>query len=173
MARTNSTVEYRDVPGFPGYRVGNDGTIWSCRWWNKKRLEKGAWKKLSPSTSKKGYKRVVLKLAFEHRLVHRLVLETFIGPCPPGMQACHKNGKRYDNRLSNLRWDTQQNNEADKKRHGTNRSGRRKLTSEDVRQIREDYLLGRGVAPVLAKKYGMSAQNIHTIAQKKTWKHVT
>jgi hypothetical protein len=23
-------VEYRDVPGFPGYRVGTDGSVWSC-----------------------------------------------------------------------------------------------------------------------------------------------
>jgi hypothetical protein len=25
-------IEYRDVVGFPGYRVGNDGSVWSRNW---------------------------------------------------------------------------------------------------------------------------------------------
>src|SRR5215472_269740 len=28
-----SQVDYRDIPGFPGYRVGDDGSIWSA--WRK------------------------------------------------------------------------------------------------------------------------------------------
>ncbi len=36
--------------------------------------------------------------------IHRLVLETFLSPCPPGKQANHINGIRDDNRLSNLEW---------------------------------------------------------------------
>lgn len=24
------TVEYRDIPGCPGYRVGNDGSLWTA-----------------------------------------------------------------------------------------------------------------------------------------------
>ncbi|WP_396897297.1 NUMOD4 motif-containing HNH endonuclease [Mycolicibacterium fortuitum] len=54
------------------------------------------------------------------RHVHRLVLETFVGPCPAGMEACHNNGDRFDNRLENLRWDTRSNNNLDKNKHGTN-----------------------------------------------------
>ncbi|MCR4338868.1 MAG: NUMOD4 motif-containing HNH endonuclease, partial [Gemmatimonadaceae bacterium] len=38
--------------------------------------------------------------------VHRLVLAAFVGPCPPGQQCNHKNGKRDDNRLANLEWVT-------------------------------------------------------------------
>lgn len=29
MPEFDSTVEYRDVEGFPGYKVGNDGSVWS------------------------------------------------------------------------------------------------------------------------------------------------
>ncbi len=51
--------------------------------------------------------------------VHRLVLETFIGPCPNGLQCCHYDGLRNNNNLNNLRWDTPSNDCLDKKRHGT------------------------------------------------------
>lgn len=53
-------------------------------------------------------------------LVHRLVLEAFVGPRPEGMFGCHNNGDPSDNRLENLRWDTPKNNSADMIRHGTN-----------------------------------------------------
>lgn len=53
------------------------------------------------------------------RLVHQVVLEAFVGPCPPGMEACHNNGDPTDNRLENLRWDTHSGNMWDQVRHGT------------------------------------------------------
>ncbi len=40
------------------------------------------------------------------RRVHQLVLETFVGPCPEGHVAHHKNGIKTDNRLANLEWTT-------------------------------------------------------------------
>lgn len=47
-------------------------------------------------------------------MIHCLVLEAFIGFCPKGMQACHKDNNRANNNLSNLRWDTPQNNHLDR-----------------------------------------------------------
>lgn len=52
--------------------------------------------------------------------VHRLVLEAFVGPCPPGMEACHNDGDTSNNSLPNLRWDTSSANKQDMIRHGTN-----------------------------------------------------
>lgn len=52
--------------------------------------------------------------------VHRLILETFIGPCPSGHEACHNNGDPTDNRLENLRWGTHSSNMLDQIAHGTN-----------------------------------------------------
>lgn len=46
------------------------------------------------------YKRVNGK--FLNLEIHRLMVETFIGEIPKGMQVNHINGDRYDNRLSNL-----------------------------------------------------------------------
>ncbi|WP_373234004.1 NUMOD4 motif-containing HNH endonuclease [Mycobacterium marinum] len=52
------------------------------------------------------------------RLIHRLVLEAFVGPCPPGMESCHRNDISSDNRLTNLRWDTRSGNQLDAVRNG-------------------------------------------------------
>jgi hypothetical protein len=62
-----------------------------------------------------GYLRITI--AGQVHRVHRLVLETFIGPCPPGLQCCHWDGVRTNNRLMNLRWDTPGANGADARRH--------------------------------------------------------
>lgn len=54
-----------------------------------------------------------------HRqLVHRLVLEAFVGECPDGMECCHNNGNPLDNRVENLRWGTSSDNTQDIIRHG-------------------------------------------------------
>lgn len=59
-----------------------------------------------------------VNLPGEQRLIHRLVLEAFVGPCPPGMEACHNDGDPANNSLGNLRWDTHLANMHDKVRHG-------------------------------------------------------
>lgn len=41
---------------------------------------------------------------FCQRLVHRLVLESFVRPQPKGAEAAHINLIPHDNRLENLRW---------------------------------------------------------------------
>ncbi len=55
----------------------------------------------------------------EMKLVHRLVLETFVGPCPDKQECCHNNGNSLDNRISNLRWDTRKANVKDACVHGS------------------------------------------------------
>lgn len=56
-------------------------------------------------------------------LVHQLVAEAFLGPCPSGQEVCHENGVPVDVRLENLRYDTRKGNAADMQRHGTLRCG--------------------------------------------------
>jgi hypothetical protein len=53
------------------------------------------------------------------RLVAHLVLETFVGPRPSGMEACHGPLGGAENRLDNLRWDSVGENSLDRRRHGT------------------------------------------------------
>ena len=112
----------------------------------------------------------------ETHKVHRLVLESFIGPCPPGMGACHDDGDPSNNRLDNLRWDTHQANMDDKIRHGTlakgERQGLAKLTDEKVREIRARLAKGE-LQYEIAAAYGVCKTSISFIKAGKTWRHAT
>ncbi len=120
-------TEYRDIEGFPGYRIGNDGSVWTS-WYvfgtGRARpmiaLIGGPWKRMQAPLGKDGYRSVNLTLGGgrkRRRRVHRLVLHHFCGACPDGMEACHNNGNCLDNRAENLRWDTRKANARDRVRH--------------------------------------------------------
>src|SRR4051812_4629638 len=111
-------VTYRDVTGYNGYRVGDDGSVWSC-------LRKSnaiefrfsdEWRILSAHLDSDGYRRVSLAINGVQKIhrVARLVLTEFVGPCPEGHQACHGDGVRTHDWLDNLRWDTAQENQHDR-----------------------------------------------------------
>lgn len=162
---------WRPVPEFPKhYAVSNRGRV--------RRVAKGRGTRcgvLSPTENKStGYFSVWLSVGGERhmRYVHRLVLEAFVGPCPPGLEGTHRNGKKNVNRLSNLRWATHVENVADKRKHGTvlrgEAVGGSKLTASDVRKIRKSKRLHRE----LAEQYQVSRSTITLIKQRATWKHV-
>ncbi len=72
----------------------------------------------------------------KQKMVHRLVLETFVGPCPAGCTADHIDRNQNNNRLENLRWASlsQQNRNRDTsnfgKAQGIPTSIRKKESSE-------------------------------------------
>ena len=45
-------------------------------------------------------------------LIHRLVLESFVGPCPDGMVACHIDGDPHNNDIANLQVMTKADHDA-------------------------------------------------------------
>jgi hypothetical protein len=53
-------------------------------------------------------------------LVHHLVLETFVGPRPSGLEGCHWDDDSSNNAVDNLRWDTHGANMRDCVRNGNN-----------------------------------------------------
>jgi hypothetical protein len=107
--------EFRPIAGFVGYRVSNHGRVQSCRTPRGQLSEQ--WHDIKPHrVGKGGHLQVVIVRDRRQfgRLVSRLVLEAFVGPCPPGMEACH--GPDHDTtncRIDNLRWDTHAANMAD------------------------------------------------------------
>lgn len=78
-------------------------------------------KPLKPELDKDGYQRFTIRK--RHYSGHRLVYEAFVGPIPKGMVCCHSDGNPRNNRVDNLRVDTQRANIADKKAHGTHQVG--------------------------------------------------
>jgi hypothetical protein len=104
--------------------------------------------------------------------LHRLILSSFKGDAPEGMECCHENGDRQDARLENLRWDTRKNNHADKKKHGTWQGGENntwhKLTAAQVIAIRSSDK---------PKKYWMEKLNVSraciaAVVNGTAWRHV-
>jgi len=164
-------VEYRDIPGFPGYRIGSDGSVWSS-----KTTHIGAPSK--PFRAMKtdhatNYPTVKLSRngAQFSRKVHVLVLEIFVGPRPKGMVAAHRNGIANDCRLQNLRWATQQENELDKVAHGRIPRGvdvfASRTNEQSVREMR--LLFGTMANTAIAKRFGISESSVRRIRDRKTW----
>lgn len=122
------TEEWRDIPGWDGsYQVSDLGRVRSVDRYVQYRngpLVFTRGRLLTPQFTYFGHIQVMMSRNNDYRpyLAHRLVLLTFIGEAPDGFVACHNNGIPDDNRLSNLRWDTQSANQADAVAHGNNKN---------------------------------------------------
>lgn len=161
----------KDVPGYPGYYAGDDGEIYSNR---------QGFLRCLPKRIHKGYFRVNIRdgetPSVKHSVpVHQLVLETYVGKRPDGMQCRHLNGDSKDNRLCNLIWGTPKENVQDSVRHGTAaflRHGEQhngaKLSLADVREIRR--LRAEGVSQYkVADAFGVSRSTVSRIDRGLTW----
>lgn len=177
-------VEYRNIDGFPGYRVGSDGTVWTS--WQVRGTGAGnapvhyrgeEWKPRALSDGTNGHLWVTLYANGVGRkfYVHRLVLEAFTGQCPDGMECCHNDGNPKNNCVLNLRWDTRKANGRDASEHGALVHGEShwaaKLTEDDVREIRHLHKTGVNMTR-LARMFGVGRYPIRAILAGKTWKHV-
>lgn len=117
---------WRPVLGYEGiYEVSDYGRvrgvdrIINCRDGRRLRVQ-GSMRALDSSAYADGRKTVQLSVGKRMRSyrVAALVLEAFVGPRPPGQEACHRDGNPTDDRLANLRWDTRSGNMQDTVRHG-------------------------------------------------------
>jgi hypothetical protein len=175
-----ATGQARLVPEWPGYAVTTTGEVWSQHFQGGR--SKGTrlsawWRKLTPDCGRQGYLRVTLMCGNgqKHMGIHQLVMLAFVGPCPPDMEVCHEDGKPTNNHLSNLRYDTQEANVADRIRHGTNacgaRHGRAKLNDATVLFIRQ--LVSDGVAQnEVAGYFKLARTTVSSIVRRKTWTHL-
>ena len=151
----------KTIPNFPNYVITKTGHIWS----------KFSNKYLRPCTNN-GRKQLCLWKNGKHynRLVHRLVLETFVGSCPKGMEACHNDGNPANNHLSNLRWGTKSDNTIDSIKQGMFANS--KLTKDDVLSIRYMYSKEGYSQHKIAKIYNIGNTTVSYIVNHKTWKHI-
>lgn len=142
---------------------------------------------LKPAASTKGYLKTMLKL--DGRIgtvtVHRIVAKEWIPNPENKPQVNHKNFDPGDNRIENLEWATNRENQD----HAT-KAGRRKwngvtipphregsevwnakLNEDQVREIRLKFKPRLYTREMLAKEYGVAASTIKDAILRR-WRHV-
>lgn len=168
-------IEYREIPGFSGYFISIDQSVWSnrSRWGILKQL-----RRIKPQVNRNGYLVVRLRPSrteFKEITLHSLMLSTFVGPRPSDKSVTrHLNGNRLDNRIENLAWGTPKENSEDSIRHGTSNRGERnamaKFTKSDIKRIRtESQTGGRGTQNRLAREYNCTTAAISYVVNRLNW----
>jgi hypothetical protein len=150
---TGGIMEWRDIPGYKGYRVSSTGLVLGKRG-----------NILTPWVLNVGYKCVSLGRGYK-ATVHSLVLLAFVGPRPFGLQCCHRNANRLDNNVENLRWDTPANNRAEIEYQRGEAHSQARLTETQVREVKSS----KESVPALARKFGVSKGAISGIRYGGNW----
>lgn len=168
MHHDDTSERWLAAESFPGYEVSSCGRVLSRK--------RSSPRVLQPREVN-GYMLVQLFRDGRHvyRYVHRLVLEAFVGPCPDGMEAAHRDGVCTNNCLGNLLWTTPQENHSHKRAHGTDPRGERnpraRLTPEQVVLIRQSALCGC-TQRELAVRFEVAESTIQGIVCRRLWKDV-
>lgn len=166
--------QFEELSRLPGYRVSRSGRVQSdyVRGSHGGRRS-GIWADLKPR-SQPPVGHLYVRLQGRKLYVHRLVLEAFVGPCPPGLQCLHGDGNPGNNHLDNLRWGTPLENSEDARRHGTLPMGEvhafATLTESEVASIRALHSAGVRVGQI-AKMIGRKHQLVSKIVLGQRWKH--
>lgn len=176
-------MEFRELANYPGYRFGNDGSVWSLRKRGAAIGGKGTnwgtkWRLMSPCPVRGGYLSVTIRCRDgrpKSKRVHQLVAEAFLGERPKGWHTCHNDGVVTNNALANLRYDTPSGNYSDEHKHGTRLIGVRrpmaKLNDDLVRLIRLRHAAGLPIERNAAA-LSVSHQVVRSIIRGETWRHV-
>jgi hypothetical protein len=166
---------WKDIEGYEGlYQISNAGRV--------KRIKgKGCRKDrfLKASVDVDGYLRVDLckNNIARHNKIHILVAKAFI-PNPHNLPIVRHtpNDDKNNNNVNNLSWGYQYDNMQDKvsknrQSKGENH-GMSTLTEKEVIEIRNKITGKRGERIQLAKEYNVTPQNISSIKNYNTWKHI-
>lgn len=158
-----NTENWKDLKGYEGrYKIGSNGEIVN----NKGLLMK-------QHLDGDGYNIISLYNGKGKTFrVHRLVVESFIGDVPDGMQVNHIDYNRANNHVENLEIVTRLENV----RHSYDRTvkanskGNPKITRKEVNEIRDKYSTGEYTRAELCKMYGLKRSAMANLLNKISWK---
>jgi hypothetical protein len=181
---TTAEEQWRPVVGWEGfYEVSDHGRVRSVDRVIRRASGRPFWRKgRILSTAGSVYPQANLNDTHNGRLsvtrVHVLVLEAFVGPCPPGMECRHLDDDKQNNRITNLRWGTRsQNHGEDRRRNGLLtigvKHGMARLNDSAVLVMR--YACrprAHGRRGLVARLYGVSDATVADAVKGKTWTHV-
>ena len=164
---------WKDIPGYEGkYQVSNMGKVKSLGRTIHSSNQNGEFdfqikeRILKPGKhDRAGHLTVVLNDPRKSWLVHQLVMLAFAGTPLSGKVVCHNNGNPADNRLENLRYDTQSENVLDVLHAGR---AWKKLTEDDVQAIRFGAWCGISVTE-LGYMFGVAHQTISKVLTGRTF----
>jgi hypothetical protein len=107
------------------------------------------------------------------RGVHQLVADSFLGPCPVGLETLHGPNGKLDNRADQLRYDTHQVNCDEMVRDGTRRTGEDHwnavLTEELVAELRRRNA-GMESYDTLAREFDLNPGAVASAVKGVVWK---
>lgn len=162
----------RPVPGYPGLFATKAGIIYGSNGKNGLPCKPRIYKQFSDT---QGY--LYVSYGPISVAVHKLVLLTYVGPCPPLHECCHWDGDNTNNLLSNLRWGTRVENQADSSRIGTRyiangeANPRAKLTNRLVVEMRKLHDGGERICDI-ARKYELPYNTTRDIVKRINWSHL-
>lgn len=172
---TPAPERWLPIPGYEGYYEASDlGRVRSLpRRGSNNALHAG--RILKPQRrGPRGYLGVTLSVHGKAKgyYMQRLIAATFLGPRPDGMDVCHKDDDKTNNRATNLKYDTHAANQREASERGLSAFGERngmvRLGEAQVAEIRMARAAGvRGID--LARQYGISKAQVSRIGTGRNW----
>jgi hypothetical protein len=168
--------EWRNINDFNGYEISNFGNVRGKDRFSGKRSSIVKGKELKQIVNKRGYPETRFRKNGTHfRVIHRLVAKAFIPNPDNKSQVNHIDGNKLNNRVDNLEWVSNSENQKhayslglQPSRAGEN-NNKAKITDKDVTLLKELYNSGKSVVEI-SKLTDISISSARQIIYGRTWK---
>lgn len=162
---------WKSIPEFAGYSISNMGNVRSLERIVKRNKSNGKIQDkrvreriLKPAIAGQGYLFVSLRRNGRHynKRIHKLVAENFVSGRRDGLIVHHKDGKKINNKSTNLEWTTKQKNTQDYYIKKGKSKGRIKIT--EIEHIINRVNSGEKCIDI-SKEYNVTRNDIATLCK--------
>lgn len=176
--------KWKWIPGYKGYyKASTLGRVKTVNKWVQGKCKSSRFLKgkiLKPRSCSRGHLSLTLSKKGKTKFVyvHQLILLTFVGPCPSGMECRHfPDRDPTNNRIDNLSYATPLVNMHDRVFHGTlakgKRNGKFKISDDSINRMRRFYKKKGYTKKRLAKIFNCSLTYVCSILGNKVRKVIT